>query len=283
MARIRTIKPEFWKHEDLSALPEITHMLAAALLNHADDEGYFNANPALVKAECLPLREYSLSTQEMLNQLSNVGYIELGAGADGKRYGRVVKFDEHQRVNRPTASKIKVIHIVWGDGLSTHGALSEDSSPERKGKEGKGKEQGREPTGVGLSTGGGDAAPDDHADDEGEEGQHLLGNRPKKPAVPNCPHMEIIDLYHEVLPELAQVRVWEEDRKELLRARWKGAPERQSLDWWREFFTSVRDMPFLMGERTGRDDRAFACTLEWLVRPKNFAKVLEGNYLELRR
>lgn len=283
MARIRTIKPEFWKHEDLSALPEITHMLAAALLNHADDEGYFNANPALVKAECLPLREYSLSTQEMLNQLSNVGYIELGAGADGKRYGRVVKFDEHQRVNRPTASKIKVIHIVWGDGLSTHGALSEDSSPERKGKEGKGREQGKQSTGVDLSTAGGDAATDDHADDDAEEGQDLLGNRPKKPAVPNCPHMEIIDLYHEVLPELAQVRVWEEDRKELLRARWKGAPERQSLDWWREFFASVREMPFLMGERTDRDGRAFACTLEWLVRPKNFAKVIEGNYVEVRR
>jgi hypothetical protein len=283
VARIRTIKPEFWKHEDLSALPEITHMLAAALLNHADDEGYFNANPALVKAECLPLREYSLSTQEMLNQLSNVGYIELGAGADGKRYGRVVKFDEHQRVNRPTASKIKVIHIAWGDGLSAHGALSEGSSPERKGKEGKGREQGKESTGVDLSTAGGDAAPDDHADDDAEEGQDLLGNRPKKPAVPNCPHMEIIDLYHEVLPELAQVRVWEEDRKELLRARWKGAPERQNLDWWREFFASVREMPFLMGERTDRDGRAFACTLEWLVRPKNFAKVIEGNYLELRR
>ncbi|WP_313114971.1 hypothetical protein [Stenotrophomonas indicatrix] len=139
------------------------------------------------------------------------------------------------------------------------------------------------PTDVGLSTAGGDAATDDHADDDAEEGQDLLGNRPKKPAVPNCPHMEIIDLYHEVLPELAQVRVWEEDRKELLRARWKGAPERQSLDWWREFFASVREMPFLMGERTDRDGRAFACTLEWLVRPKNFAKVIEGNYLELRR
>lgn len=132
-----------------------------------------------------------------------------------------------------------------------------------------------EPTDVGLPTADGDAATDGHAD--------LLGNRPKKQAVPNCPHMEIVDLYHEILPELAEVRVWEADRQELLRARWKGAPERQNLEWWREFFSSVRQMPFLMGERTGRDDRAFACTLEWLVRPKNFAKVLEGNYLELRR
>lgn len=277
MARIRTIKPEFWKHEDLSELPELTHMLAAALLNHADDEGYFNANPALVKAECLPLRESSVSTHEMLQQLSKVGYIELGAGSDGKRYGRVVKFDEHQRVNRPTPSKIKAMDVLWGDGLRTHAQLSEDSSPERKGT-GKGKEQGKElPTDVGSSSDDGDAASDDR-----DSGGDLLGKVPK-PSIPNCPHVAIIDLYHEILPELAEVRIWESDRQELLRARWKGAAERQDLQWWRDYFTSVRDMPFLMGQRTGRDGNAFACTLEWLVRPKNFAKVIEGNYLELSR
>lgn len=143
MARIRTIKPEFWKHEDLSALPEITHMLAAALLNHADDEGYFNANPALVKAECLPLRESSVSTHDSLQSLAKVGFIELGVGEDGKRYGRVVKFDEHQRVNRPTPSKIKAMQVVWESSITTHAQLSESSPPERKGT-GKGKEQGRE-------------------------------------------------------------------------------------------------------------------------------------------
>jgi hypothetical protein len=41
MGRIRTIKPEFWRSEDLCSLPEATHMLAAALLNYADDEGFF--------------------------------------------------------------------------------------------------------------------------------------------------------------------------------------------------------------------------------------------------
>lgn len=140
MARIRTIKPEFWKHEDLSELPEFTHMLAAALLNHADDEGYFNANPALVKSECLPLRESSVSVRDSLQQLAGIGYIQLGKGEDGKRYGRIVKFDDHQRVNRPTPSKIKAVGIVWESSSTSHSELSEDSPPERKGT-GKGKEE----------------------------------------------------------------------------------------------------------------------------------------------
>lgn len=140
MARIRTIKPEFWTHEDLSALPEATHMLAAALLNHADDEGYFNANPGLVRAACCPLREPSVSVQDSLRLLAGIGFIKLGTGSDGKRYGMVVTFDDHQRVNRPTLSKIKGLVDVWEESRSAHAHLSEDSPPERKGT-GKGKEE----------------------------------------------------------------------------------------------------------------------------------------------
>src|SRR6185312_14231365 len=85
MARIRTIKPSFWSHEDLSALPEATHMLAAALLNYADDFGYFNANPLLVRAECCPLREPSVSIPESFRRLQEIGYIQTADGPDGKR------------------------------------------------------------------------------------------------------------------------------------------------------------------------------------------------------
>lgn len=146
MARIRTIKPEFWKHEQLSALPESVHMLAAALLNYADDEGYFNANDKLVKAECCPLRESSVSIHDALMMLSDAGYLQVGYGADGRRYGRVVNFDLHQRVNRKTESKIKKIEIAWESSLSPHTQLTESSPPEGKGREGKGKDDA--PTGA---------------------------------------------------------------------------------------------------------------------------------------
>ena len=131
MARIRTIKPEFWKHEDLSELPEATHMLAAALLNYADDEGYFKANPGLIKGECLPLREPSVSIHDSLTALANIGYIQLGSGADGKHYGRVVAFSEHQRINRQTPSKIKPLQIAWEPSVTAHPQGSESSHPEQ--------------------------------------------------------------------------------------------------------------------------------------------------------
>jgi hypothetical protein len=142
MARIRTIKPEFWKHEALSSLHAETHMLAAALLNYADDEGYFNANPKLVQAECFPLRELSLSVQGMLSDLSNAGYLRLGKGDDGRAYGHVVNFLDHQRVNHPYPSKIKELEIVWGHSVNVPGTLTEHSALNGKGMEGNKEREG---------------------------------------------------------------------------------------------------------------------------------------------
>lgn len=137
MARIRTIKPEFTKDEDLSSLPAEAHLFAAGLLCEADDYGYFNANPKLLQAAIFPLRETSVSVPEILQKLSEIGFIELLNGSDGKRYGRVVKFLQHQRVSHPTPSKIAPL-------VSTpekFGNPPEPLRPERKGKEGKGKEE----------------------------------------------------------------------------------------------------------------------------------------------
>lgn len=157
MARIRTIKPSFWKHEDLSELPEATHMLAAALLNYADDEGYFNANPRLIHAECFPLREPSVSIPVSLRELSEVGYLEFFDGSDGKKYGRIVKFDDHQKVSHPTQSKIKPLCGEKYDSGNTPGGLTEASPPEEEGnkeeeREGKKRAQARETRDVSHGT-----------------------------------------------------------------------------------------------------------------------------------
>lgn len=146
MGRIRSIKPEFFQHEAMSALPAETHLLAAGLLTYADDEGYFKAHPELVRGQVVPLRESSVSVHDSLKQLANIGWLELGACPAGVRYGRIVNFTRHQRVNRPTPSKIKDLLIKWEASVSPHGVLSEPSL-----SEGKGREQGKEGKGTGSN------------------------------------------------------------------------------------------------------------------------------------
>lgn len=89
-----------------------------------------------------------------------------------------------------------------------------------------------------------------------------------------CPHQKIIDLYHTHLPELRRVREWTKVREQHLQSRWREKPERQSLEWWERFFKYIAKSEFLMG----RTEKPFSCDLEWIVRPTNFVKIVEGKY-----
>ena len=88
-----------------------------------------------------------------------------------------------------------------------------------------------------------------------------------------CPHQKIIDIYHEILPSLPQVKKWPEHLQKILRTRWKEDPERQNIEWWAKFFEYIKISPFLMGKKT-----EFVSDLEWLIRPRNFTKIANGRY-----
>lgn len=134
MARIRTIKPTFWTDEDMAEVSEAACLLAIGLLNYADDEGYFNANPKLIKAAVFPLREPSGSIPVLLQELSNCGYIRLFSAQNGKRFGLIINFTKHQVINKKTTSKIKEMDLIPEDYGSDTGELL-------PGREGKGKER----------------------------------------------------------------------------------------------------------------------------------------------
>jgi hypothetical protein len=124
-----------------------------------------------------------------------------------------------------------------------------------------------------------DATPEGEGETEGET-EITNPNGLVVPGEPGtrCPHAEIIALYHETLPSLPRVRDWTDARQGYLRKRWCEAKDRQSLDWWRDFFGYVGRSDFLMGRKCGRGGEPFQCDLEWLVRPRNFVKVIEGKY-----
>jgi len=88
-----------------------------------------------------------------------------------------------------------------------------------------------------------------------------------------CPQKEIIELYHTILPELPQVRTWPESNQKILRTRWKEEPERQTITWWESYFKYIHESAFLTGRETD-----FTADLEWVVRPKNMTKILNGRY-----
>jgi hypothetical protein len=137
MSRIRTIKPEFWSHPIIGRLEDGVKTLALALLNFADDEGYFLADPILIRNFARPFDEDSTNTRHYLDVLSNIGWIEVKNGSDHGQIGRVVNFKKHQKIDRPSASKI----MIYFDSTNPRRILSDGSLLEQ----GTGnREQGKE-------------------------------------------------------------------------------------------------------------------------------------------
>jgi hypothetical protein len=106
--------------------------------------------------------------------------------------------------------------------------------------------------------------------------------------LPSCNHQEVINLYHKHLPTLRRVEVWNETRKGYLRQRWREVADELSktkvveasdiLGWFAEFFDHIGTSKFLMGKVNSKDGRSFYADLEWILKPSNFAKIVEGKY-----
>jgi len=95
----------------------------------------------------------------------------------------------------------------------------------------------------------------------------------KKP-IPDCPHDKIIDIYHAKLPTLNQVKIWNDTSRKNLRARWREDSERQAMEFWKCLFVYISESDFLMGD----NDRGWQLDMMWIVRPNNFAKIVNGRY-----
>lgn len=104
----------------------------------------------------------------------------------------------------------------------------------------------------------------------------------------DCPHLEILELWAEILPSLPRhdPEQWRGVRSDHLRARWRETatlkkwPDASAgLTYFRKLFTYVGQSEFLTGKSKSRDgNRPFVIELEWLVKPINWAKVIEGKY-----
>lgn len=89
-----------------------------------------------------------------------------------------------------------------------------------------------------------------------------------------CPHQKIIDLYHEKLPMLTRVKVWNAKRQEQLKTRWREEVQRQNLEYWSRLFDYIAESDFLTGRAS-----AWKADLEWITKSENFIKIIEGKYV----
>jgi hypothetical protein len=92
-------------------------------------------------------------------------------------------------------------------------------------------------------------------------------------------HQEVINAYHEKCPDFPKVKMWTPDRHRLLTAciaeRLEAGKPADTIGYWFEYFERAAASGWLCGR--GRDND-WLPGIDWLLKEKNFAKVIEGNY-----
>lgn len=153
MARIRTIKPEFWTSEQVMELSPMARLLFIGLWNFCDDRGVHPAAYKTLKAEVFPADDVTAAQVETwVGELLEQGLL-VSFDVNDRDWWSVTGW-HHQLINRPSKSRypepprIAPLPSAAGqdDSLSDepakttpkreiHGVLTDDSLTEGKGRE----------------------------------------------------------------------------------------------------------------------------------------------------
>lgn len=250
----------------INALSPEAELFYRRLQSVVDDYGRYYSNPALVRAACYPLQLKRVSEDDVVRWLLECTKqihkdtkqpLILVYQTDGKDCLQITKFKQQEKtkpkfpappqlVTEPLTDRARAVHepvhLVGGEVVVECGCE----------------------VGVGVVS---------TLASQGGENRSV--------STPACPHEKIIAAYHEHLPMGRQVnpKVWNGQRKQHLQARWREDKERQHVEWWSKFFGYCAKSAFLTGKVQPRQGRsAFQVSLDWIISPSNFAKIIEGAY-----
>ncbi|WP_103173748.1 hypothetical protein [Paracoccus sp. SY] len=266
MGRIRTIKPEFFKHEALfdaeceTGLP--LRLAFAGIWTICDKAGRFEWRPRAIKTDVLPYDEVDFS--RVLDALATRGFL-VRYRVGEKEYGHVPGFERHQVINnRESESRLPAPDAdPENTGEMTLAPRVTDASSTRHGPaqaegEGEGEREGEEY--------GADAPLSDEASDDPPA--------PPKPAHTLDQLQEAVEAFNQaaIRQDWPTAQRLNDQRRAALRARLK---EAGGLDGWGTAIAKAEASDFICG-RTDKQWTGFS--FDWLIGSKNFTKIMEGNY-----
>jgi hypothetical protein len=251
MSRIRTIKPEFFLHEGLASLSPLHRLLFEGLWVLADRNGRLKDRPGRIKAAVLPYD--SCDIDAMLDDLaSHAERFIVRYRIEGDRFIEITKFLVHQRP-----------HYKEPEGFIP---AAPEGVPARRSKSSKFNHEPK--------------SPQHHPKDEPiitEEGRYdLVGKEGKGMDKGNGTMQQPSMMLEGVLeqwkhiPGVVQPTEITMPIRQRIHSRIREHPNQS---WWEALFQRIAASEFLCGRKTD-----FTATLDWILAPKNLAKIMAGNY-----
>ena len=124
MARIRTVKPEYWTDEKVVECSIPARLLFIGLFNFANDLGCLERSPKRIKMQIFPAD--SIDCEPLIRELITHGLL-IEYSVSGSDYLCIKGFSKHQKINRPSATKIPSPLSLTEPEVKNEGGISEDS------------------------------------------------------------------------------------------------------------------------------------------------------------
>lgn len=135
MARIRTIKPQFWDDVKIARISRDARLLYIAMWTFSDDYGVVIGDSLWLKSKVFPYDHIQVQQfDKWLNELVSNGFICL-LSHDGERFIYLPNFTRHQVINRPNTTDVNLskdlldrkLREITEQSLINHGTITEQS------------------------------------------------------------------------------------------------------------------------------------------------------------
>jgi hypothetical protein len=263
MARIRTIKPEFWTSEQVTECSLSARLLFIGLWNFADDGGNLSASCKTAKMQIFPAD--NIDVEPLIDELISIGLLVVYCVSD-RNYWHITGW-HHQVINRPSPLKFPEYSV------SAQLPISDHSREERKGKEGKGVNSN---TNVLLvNSPSALPVPSEHGESVEIINFPKLKTSTETTELLRCVGEGWNELAHSFrLPTIGKLT---DKRKSWVVARAKELVSdyefENPIDGFSFLFEKIKSSKFLRGEANG-----FRCSFDFAFNQTSFTKIMEGQY-----
>lgn len=198
MARIRSDKPEAYQSETLAEISLAAERTFKGMATIADDRGRLADKPAQINGELWSMRG-GHTKDDLESELAEMVKVDLVCrytGCDGKRYLHMVSWDQHQKIDRPSKSRLPrcPLHQSAADYCGLHEGPCDFPAPSRQPRE---PSRGLQQHETGHADGGGQLASPEPAasvlpfpaaaatiaDHPAEQGKRRPSRDPREPSM----------------------------------------------------------------------------------------------------
>lgn len=272
MARIRTVKPEYFTSTQVAECTPFARLLFIGMWCFCDDGGVHPADPMRLKMEVFPADPFTKDQMvEWIGELLSQGLL-VEFESDGKRFWSVTGW-HHQKIEKKTIKHPQRV-VVEESAISRR--VVGESSPngsrevaEASPPEGKGRDTDTEGNGKGREN------PLNPPSGDGDRDLDELGSSSEEKSIPSEEEFQLSEAMGEVvsewnkIPGVTKAERVTAKRRASLNARLREAYFRSN---WQRGIERVALSDFCRGAKKWRAD------IDWFLRPDTLVKILEGAY-----